>query len=338
MNHLELVARLRGRINAALDPHVPAGATVAVVDFPSHGNVGDNAIWLGEMAYLKHRHARIAFACDIETYSAAALRERVSDGPILIHGGGNLGDVWPEHQRFRTRVISDFPHNPIVQFPQTIHFKDRAGLEEAKRAFGGHPRLAILVRDTRSLEFARREFPSVQVELSPDMAFFMGPLERPLAPSVELVKLLRTDSEAAANRLLGIDTEQETVDWITDDITPLTLLNRVRPSLFLRSAGRDWTGGLSWLRKPLAAAFDAVARERVQRGARVLSRGHQVVTDRLHAHILSLLLGIPHILIDNNYGKVKGYYETWTKECDLVEWFDSGAAVPPVAIGDGASV
>ena len=243
MNHVELTARLRDRIDAALEPLVPPGATVAVVDFPSHGNVGDNAIWLGEMAYLKHRRARIAYACDIETYSAAALRQRVGAGPILIHGGGNLGDVWPEHQHFRTRVISDFPHNPIVQFPQTIHFKDPAGLAEAKRTFGGHPRLAILVRDTRSLEFAQREFPSVHAELSPDMAFFMGPLERPLAPSVELVKLLRTDSEAAANRILGIGAEQKPVDWITDEITPLTLLNRVRPSLFLRFPDRDWTGG-----------------------------------------------------------------------------------------------
>jgi len=37
-----------------------------------------------------------------------------------------------------------------------------------------------------------------------------------------------------------------------------------------------------------------------------------VVTDRLHAHIISTLLDIPHVALDNNYGKVSGYINAWT--------------------------
>ena len=39
-----------------------------------------------------------------------------------------------------------------------------------------------------------------------------------------------------------------------------------------------------------------------------------MVTDRLHAHILSLLLDIPHVVLDNSYGKVGGFVDAWTAD------------------------
>jgi exopolysaccharide biosynthesis predicted pyruvyltransferase EpsI len=43
------------------------------------------------------------------------------DDPILLHGGGNFGDVWPGFQRFREQVIRESPNRRIIQLPQTIH-------------------------------------------------------------------------------------------------------------------------------------------------------------------------------------------------------------------------
>lgn len=34
-------------------------------------------------------------------------------------------------------------------------------------------------------------------------------------------------------------------------------------------------------------------------------------------HIVSLVLGIPHILIDNSIGKLGDYHSTWTEDCPL---------------------
>jgi pyruvyl transferase EpsO len=62
------------------------------------------------------------------------------------------------------------------------------------------------------------------------------------------------------------------------------------------------------------AAYEAAARARVLRGCRLLSSGRVVITDRLHAHILCLLLGIPHAVLDNTYGKLGRFLETWTGE------------------------
>src|SRR3546814_13361207 len=65
-----------------------------------------------------------------------------------------------------------------------------------------------------------------------------------------------------------------------------------------------------------AARQRRLAEWRFQRGLAMLSTGERVVTDRLHAHILSLLLDIPHVLLDNSYGKVAGFADQWTGDYD----------------------
>ncbi|OZA07208.1 MAG: hypothetical protein B7X97_09700, partial [Methylotenera sp. 17-45-7] len=49
----------------------------------------------------------------------------------------------------------------------------------------------------------------------------------------------------------------------------------------------------------------------------LLQEAQVVITDRLHVHILSILIGKPHVIVDNNYGKLKHFYETWTHRCTL---------------------
>lgn len=47
-----------------------------------------------------------------------------------------------------------------------------------------------------------------------------------------------------------------------------------------------------------------------------------VITDRLHCHILCILLGIPHLFLANSYYKNKSFYDTWTSGipfCRFVE-------------------
>ncbi|MET0884047.1 MAG: exopolysaccharide biosynthesis protein, partial [Acidimicrobiales bacterium] len=65
------------------------------------------------------------------------------------------------------------------------------------------------------------------------------------------------------------------------------------------------------------------------------ARGRVVRTDRLHAHLLSLLQGIPHVLEDNATGKVRAYYDTWTNECSLTNWADTPLEAAERARGVG---
>jgi pyruvyl transferase EpsO len=72
---------------------------------------------------------------------------------------------------------------------------------------------------------------------------------------------------------------------------------------------------LGW--RPLAATFEPLARAWVARGAAMAATGRVVVTDRAHGHVLSLLLGIPSVVLDNVNHKVAGIVEASTAESPL---------------------
>ncbi len=287
---------------------------VALLGFPNHANVGDSAIWLGTIACLRSLGmAGPDYACDHATYSRQRLAKRVGAGTILLGGGGNFGDLWEAHQYFREQVIGDFPDNPIIQLPQSIHFRHGAALARARGVVDGHPQLTLLVREQRSLDIARNEFRASSI-LCPDMAFCLGPLPRPVAPTTEVVWLARTDLESAHPAALPGSAGIAPVDWLTEHAPALLLMRQLGRTRIFR------TRGLRWLYEPLSWTYDWLARQRLRRGCRMLAAGRAVITDRLHGHILCLLLGIPHVLLDNSYGKVRSFYDTWTQGCELTRW------------------
>ena len=49
----------------------------------------------------------------------------------------------------------------------------------------------------------------------------------------------------------------------------------------------------------------------------ILALANHVITDRLHAFIFSIQINKPHTIIDNSYGKVSSFYETWLKDSKI---------------------
>ncbi len=92
---------------------------------------------------------------------------------------------------------------------------------------------------------------------------------------------------------------------------------------------------LDWLEEPRLTETSPTARAqaRVERGLRLLARGELIVTDRLHGHILALLLGIPHVVLDNDYGKVGAYIAAWTQRSPLVRQARSSQAAAELVAG-----
>lgn len=309
-----LIDDLRRIARQALEPFT-TDAPYALLDFPNHANVGDSAIWAGEMAYLqRYAPAPPAYVCSLADFSMQDLLARCPDGPIFIHGGGNFGDVWPHHQTFRNRLLEQAPGRQVVQLPQSIHFSSPEKLEETARVIERHGAFTLFVRDKESLELAQRHFPC-QTILCPDMAFFIGQIARPRSPEVDVLCLLRTDVERVD---LGDGVREQPdlriADWLDESKGELNL-------------ARAW-GALtaSAARGPGAARyglFKAAADARVRRGVRLLASGRAIVTDRLHTHILSLLLGIPHAVLDNSYGKVGRFISCWTSPSSLTHRCES---------------
>lgn len=324
-----LVTSLRRTMDEALGRALGSAKEVALVGYPNHENCGDSAIWTGEQAWMRAHGVRVAYASDAESFSANVLARRLGDPTILLHGGGNLGDVWPDHQSFREHVIAAYPRHHIVQMPQTIHFRTAESLKRAQSVFDAHPDLTLLVRDERSLRFARAHFRAVSY-LCPDAAVALGSLER-RAPERRLVRLARTDAEAAGDPASRLDREVRPEDWPLPRASGALYPKLRVASHRLGTALRRWPWAHPVLQPPLDRLYEWLARERTGAGCRALSAGRAVITDRLHAHILCVLLGIPHVLLDNNYGKLRSFYDTWTRECELTRWADSPDAAIDLA-------
>ena len=306
--------RLRRELGRVLESVIPADSPVALLDFPTHANVGDYAIWLGQMAYLRRTSRAVVYACAHWDYCPERIDERLGDGTILLHGGGNLGDLWVTHQELRERVLSDFPDRRVIQLPQSVHFCDPDRLDSAKRAFGSHPNFTLLVRDERSLVFAREAF-DCDVMLSPDSAFELHPLTRTREAARQVVCLARTDQESVLLAEFAKIDGAEVVDWVHD---PNRLYAMVRQAVL--SVGQlSIKSGMSahLLAGPTRAGFEVLAKSQLRLGVRILSGGKVVVTDRLHGHILCLMLGVPHVVLDNSYGKLSDFHATWTSSSHL---------------------
>jgi pyruvyl transferase EpsO len=306
-SNLVLIAKLQDMIHDCLKDYVTKDEPVAILDFPDIRNCGDSAIWLGEMAYLKDRHGkRPAYVSRVNDFSPDDLERVMPTGPIFIHGGGNFGDIWPAHQDFRERVLERFPNRQVIQFPQSIHYNSQARLDESARIIGRHKNFVLLVRDEESKEFAHKHF-DCTVRLCPDMAFSIGALP-PAASEFPVLGMLRTDLEKAGNADLSAFPDIPMEDWTTESA------RRVRLSKAFGAAGAFLA------LKPAEARLrklDAAAHNRFQRGIRQISRGRAIVTDRLHVHICSLLLGRPHAVLDNSYGKIRRFMAAFSGGTDL---------------------
>ncbi|MBX6331923.1 MAG: polysaccharide pyruvyl transferase family protein, partial [Gemmatimonadaceae bacterium] len=312
--HIPLLTALHATIDRVLHPLLAGADRVALLGFPTHANVGDSALWLGTLAYLRRHEKTVCYVAAPETYARERLAARLGaggTGRILLIGGGNFGDTWHGPQALRERVVQDFPDTPIIQLPQSVHFAHPEALARARAILDAHPNLTLLLRDRRSLAVAREHFRAPSV-LCPDMAFCLGPLRRPVPATQRIVWLARTDRERAVGSLPA---DVPTVDWITE---PATASIRIERWLRAQMADRPRAGRL--LHGPHARISDPVARQRLYRGCALLSAAQVVITDRLHAHILSLLLGIRHVLLDNRDGKVRQFYETWTRSSPITRW------------------
>lgn len=306
---------LCAKVEAALLPLITGHERhICLFDPPGHSNVGDQAILLGELAFLR-RHfprARVSFF-DLGNYTDQCDRLIEQSSIILMHGGGNFGDIWPAHHDLRLRILTRFRHKRIVQLPQSISFGGQDSLARTRAAIAGHGDFHLVARDHASTDLARRNF-DCPVILAPDMAFCLDPLRRAPA-AADYFCLLRTDKEVAADHgellsvLAGLSRDVEASDWIAEPHDRIKRFDR-----FLSRQGRDRPNAAWAFNNPILRVRERYARNRLAVGIAMLSRGRVVVTDRLHAHILSCLLGIPNFVFNSIDGKVAAFHTTWTHD------------------------
>lgn len=295
-----VVTALQRRFEDLLRECVPTDRPWVLVGASRKYNPGDAALALGSLAAGRAIGARFVGSMPGRTFRADDIpREAV----VLVHGGGNLGGLYAGPHALRLHVLETMRGHRVVQLPQSVEFTDAQHRDELRRAVGAHGDVLVMTRDARSEARAREAF-DCPVVLSPDAAFGLGPLDR-TAPEEAVRVLRRTDKERpAATDVAGAR------DW-----EPAGALSRRRVAKELlraldRASGRPLVSGaadrLAW------PVWNALSRANFRTGVRDVGRGATLLTDRLHGHLLAVLCGVPHVVVNDGLGKIEAMWQTWT--------------------------
>ena len=272
-------------------------------DWPNYANAGDHFIWLGEKLILKQRLAcEVLAESSLQRVDFLALTLLPKDTVFLIHGGGNLGDLYPHHQKYRDAIISAFPERRIVVMPQTVFFQDRSRLDYAARHYAQHPDLHLIARDQESLDILRSQMGCANTYLHIDSTFALQPIVDRLVkfldvvPTQDELRLLRRDAETGQGAL----ERTGSVDWASHD--GLTRFAGLGPNVAEIDIARDI----------FTSEFDIKSWRRLCGAVRLFGAARRIVTDRLHGHVLASMMGKEHSLYDNNYGKNSSFCRVWS--------------------------
>lgn len=300
---------LRNIINRKLLPLIDHD--YVYLDLPYHTNLGDTLIWEGTLQFLKQSTHRCLYASNLSEYRKPKISKETV---ILLHGGGNWGDLWPVHHDFRKRVIAEFPDNRVIVLPQSVHYEEQENIKKDICFFKQHPHVIICTRDQASFDILANCLPN-EILLVPDMAFYIQTKtwRSTLPPPTKAHALYakRMDKELckdADTSMLPNDVEVH--DWPTIESVPDCLKQLDK----YRKLATTWE---KRLHLPLTAMLtdwywkNRIRPEFVRTAFRFLEPYQTIYSTRLHISILSVLLGKDLHIIDNSYAKTQNYFNTW---------------------------
>ncbi len=303
------IEKLRNILSDRIKPLIPGD--YALLDLPYHENLGDTMIWEGERCFLSTLPGKCVYASGKDTFNPKGKIK--ADTTILLHGGGNWGDLWPEHHEFRKQVIITHPHHRIVVMPQSVCYTSPEALKADVKFFSDYPDVIICVRDKESFRILSEALPN-PIILVPDTAFFIDCARRDeeRKPTGRTLYARRLDKEVNPHAdVSGIPADAEVHDWpsieFPSDELPRKLRRRLRWCRRLkRFTGIDRS-------KTVTDRFWAnVARPRYVADAFAFVKDYDVVwSTRLHIAIAALLLGREVHVVDNSYRKTLNFLETW---------------------------
>ena len=307
MQSERLISNLAEEVLSNVAPLVNADYWLCEV--PHYHNVGDILIWQGELDFLK----RLPYKCKGMSSLDSMKMPPIADGDlVLFQGGGNFGDLWDGPHAYRRRIMESNPNCRFVVFPQTVWYDSAEKLREDAEFYAKHD-CTICVRDSVSYSLLEKNFRN-KILLVPDMAFCINMSKwRQCYSAVRPLVLKRPDKElniTAALESVIESVDADVCDWPTMD--NYTLVERVRDAIRCRPRK------LGFLYEPYM--YYVYRPYMIRSGVRFINSHTDIYTTRLHACILSILLGKERIVFfDNSYGKNRNFYDTWLKGCDSVE-------------------
>ena len=262
---------------------------------PTHCNIGDAAIAQAEIDFLSSIGLK-AIEITVNDWKRykTIIKKNIKSDVILLHGGGNFGNLWPYEERMREDIVSNLNASHFVLLPQTFYLKTTAPIEEinAFKQKYNHSCFSLFAREKFSYEKMTQFFPNSNVFLTPDIVLF----EKGNAS-------LRCDNkEKETDVLLVLRNDRESIISYDEKESVVNLLKKLN---------------LSFKKTDMLHTESAIPKEKrmqvIKNKLNEFARAKLVITDRLHGMIFAYLAGVSCIVLNNNNYKIKGVYE-WIKD------------------------
>lgn len=314
------IINLKNKIKEALTPLIDSD--YALLDVPDHENIGDNLIWEGELHFLNEIPHKKLYEASYLFFNQNKLPKHAI---LLLHGGGNFGDIYKKTNQERLKIIAENHDKKIIIFPQTIFYQNNKNLIEDAKIINAHPNLTLCVRDHTSLKLAEEHFPNITTLLLPDMAFCIDlSIFKSSEKANKTLFMKRRDSEfnGKAPQIKG---NYDSLDWPTFNMPKeekWKIIGRQRKLDKIAMFMQDIPILKSFVDSRYGIKSRKGKEKYIETGVEFFNQYETIYTTRLHGLILGVLMGKDMKVLDNSYGKLSDFYEAWLKDFDKVELID----------------
>lgn len=318
MDQQLIIESLRQIIKSELSPLI--GEKVILLDCPYHINIGDTLIWQGEIDFLNSIGKSPLLQSSLFTFPFPSIEKQIT---ICLHGGGNFGDLYRNAQEFRKKVITKYPNNRIIMFPQSIWYENTSLIQDDVKVFSEHKDLILCARDRKSFVFLKQYFYNNKILLIPDMAFYITELSLKRMneeQSNTTVLIKRLDKELNNDIKINMEMVNEVRDWPTFEKMPIKfyVISYLAQIMLRCPYTRRLLGHITDV-----IMHDYIRKGLIKKGVSFLDKYSIIYTTRLHAMILGTLLGKKIIAIDNISNKLSDFYNTWLFSNENISLYNS---------------
>ena len=284
----------------------PFSDIVYVIGCPEFSNLGDNAIMIAEIEFLKKcgipaKH--IEYITEKEFLKDYKIIYKLIKKEALICGlgGGNMGNQYCSEEKVRRTMLECFSDNKMIIFPQTIFFvgenKD-SDEQESIKYYNGRANLTLIAREKESYRIMQRLYPDTEILLTPDIVLSANMETFDAVPQVRKGVLFCLRNDAEKN--------------LSDEVQH-KLKKYVKKS------------GLEYYETDMYSDCDINndnRKDSVRRKMQEFCGAELVITDRLHGMNFAAITDTPCIVFNNYNHKVEGVYQ-WIKYLPYIKHVNS---------------
>lgn len=275
---------------------------IILLGSPEYNNLGDHAIAYATEKFIRKNFEKIQYfeitETQLENHIKRLKKLIYKDDIILLQGGGNLGNLYPDQQRLRKIVTHNFPDNKIIIMPQTCYFEEKEDtslvVEDIRDDFKLVNKLKIFAREQYSYQTIREKL-YCDCFLVPDIVLSLD-IQKYSGVKNGIGLCIRSDREG--NLSIAEKNWLQFISWKHSD--SVEFIDTCLPYM-VKKEDRN---------KELTCLFEKIASFRL------------LITDRFHGVILAALTNTPCIIISNKNYKNVGISE-WLKPYPWIAFCDN---------------